>query len=315
MELRDLALLILSSPHAEDKLFFPSSFTDHHPGAPYYWDEPARAPHLRLRRRTREGKLPSFAAIANPSNEAARIACLHRFAGHELLAVEMIAFALLAWPAAPPSYRRSLAFHLREEQRHTRLYSDELKARGAPLGSMSLYRHFWAHLSSCYTLPQFIATLNLTLEQANLDFCPLYAHLFAQAGDQKGLAILDQILTDEIGHVQLGLHWTEKITGQRPLRWKDYCAALPSTLKPTRCAGFELYLPPREKARIPSCWTKALIEAGKHPKKKLPRSLMKTPGAKCAARSSSPPLSPSLRPPSSPQLSPPLYKPPALAAI
>lgn len=274
MELRLWAETILSSPHLEDKLFAPEVITDHNPGSAYFWDEPARESSLRLMWRTNEHKLPSFQTIAKQEQEAARIACLHRFAGHELLAVEMLCFAVLAWPEAPKAYRRSLIHHIKEEQEHTRLYRDELARRGVPFGSQPLFRHFWAHLSSCYTLKNFISTLNLTLEQANLDFCPIYAHLFSLSGDHSGAAIMAQILKDEVDHVKLGLHWTKKIQNS-PVTWDSYKSNLPSTLSPDRCSGFELYLPPRVKAGVPYDWIDALIEKGKNPHKKLPHTLQR----------------------------------------
>lgn len=274
MELRLWAQQILSSPYLEDKLFAPDVITDHHPGTAFYWDEPARAPEFRLQWRTKEHKLPSFATIAKQEAIDARTTCLHRFAGHELLAVEMLCFAVLAWPCAPKPYRRSLIHHIKEEQQHTRLYKEELDRRGVPFGSQPLFRHFWAHLSSCYTLQNFISTLNLTLEQANLDFCPIYAHLFSLAGDDNGAQIMAQILKDEVDHVKLGLHWSKKIQGT-PLSWEHYTKSLPTTLSPDRCSGFELYIPPREKAGVPYDWIDALIEAGKNPQKRLPPGLKK----------------------------------------
>lgn len=272
MELRAWAEQILSSPNIEDKLFVPETITDHAPGLQYYWDEPARSIDLRLQWRTNEHKLPNFQTISTPTAHDARIACMHRFAGHELLAVEMLCFAVLAWPDAPKAYRRSLIHHIKEEQQHTRLYSDELAKRGRPFGSLPLFRHFWAHLSSCYTLQSFIAMLNLTLEQANLDFCPLYAHLFVLAGDLSAASIMAQILKDEIDHVKLGLHWTKKIT-KSPLSWNTYKQNLPISLSPDRSAGFELYLPPRHQAGLPHEWIEALIATGKNPQKAFPPTL------------------------------------------
>lgn len=99
MELRDWAIEILSADTLEQKLADPGEWTDHSPGLPILWDEPTRPPGMSFSRRSREEKLPSFEQHHHPDNRAI---CLHRFAGHELLAVEIMAFALLAFPEAPP---------------------------------------------------------------------------------------------------------------------------------------------------------------------------------------------------------------------
>ena len=85
--------------------------------------------------RRREGKLPPFESHRDPNNRAA---CLHRFAGHELLAVEIMAYALLKFPDAPPHFRKGLAHTLKEEQEHVRLYIKELTRLGIKFGDLPL---------------------------------------------------------------------------------------------------------------------------------------------------------------------------------
>lgn len=261
MELRDWAQQILSSPNLSDKLFFPEIITDKKAGFPYFWDEPARSSYMRLQRRSKEQKLPPFGEHHNLEK---RNACLHRFAGHELLAVEMLAYAVLAWPDAPKAYRKSLIHHIKEEQDHVRLYCDELKKRGIQLGDEPLFKHFWAHLPYCYNLKQFISLLNLTLEQANLDFSPAYLQSFLTHGDHQAAKIMGKILQDEIGHVRLGMHWSKKLH-QRVPSWKEFSQSLPKTMPSHRACGFVLHTHPRKQAGIPQEWIEAMLALGKHP--------------------------------------------------
>lgn len=139
MELREWALSILEADSLERKLAHPGELTDDEPGPPLFWKEPVRPQGMGFTWRTREEKLPPFHDHHDPDKRAV---CLHRFAGHELLAVEIMAFALLAFPDAPKHFRRGLANTLHEEQGHVRLYMEAMEKLGIRFGDLPLYRHF-----------------------------------------------------------------------------------------------------------------------------------------------------------------------------
>lgn len=145
MELREWALSILSADTLEGKLFTPEELTDLLPGSPVFWKEPIRPRSMGFQKHTHKGKLPKLPELKNPDNRAI---CLHRFAGHELLAVEIMAYALLAFPHAPKHFRRGVAHTLREEQEHVRLYIHRMGELGLQLGDLPLYKHFWAYTPS-----------------------------------------------------------------------------------------------------------------------------------------------------------------------
>ncbi len=110
MELRDWATRILSANTIEEKLCDSEVLTDHNPGPALFWDLPSRPPGMEFKRHSSKEKLPPF----HEHHEAdKRAACLHRFAGHELLAVEIMAYALLAFPEAPKHFRRGVAKFIR----------------------------------------------------------------------------------------------------------------------------------------------------------------------------------------------------------
>jgi uncharacterized ferritin-like protein (DUF455 family) len=253
VELREWALHLLGGANLEDKLFDPGTFTDHCPGPVYFFDEPMRSARLKLGRRDHQSKLAPF---HDHHLERARINCLHRFCGHELLAVELLAFALLAYPQAPRRYRLSLVHHIQEEQGHIQLYRKRLMQLGADLGDEPLYRHFWASTGYLHTFNQFISYMNLTLEQANLDFAPLYMSSFAKHGDYESAKVMAIILKDEIDHVRLGMHWLKtfhKGINESELleKWISY---LPPTTNALRAKGSACYTNPRKLAGIPDSW-------------------------------------------------------------
>jgi uncharacterized ferritin-like protein (DUF455 family) len=261
MEVREFAIHILENERIEDKLLDPPFLTDNDPGTPLFWKEPARARHLTFRTHTRgeRKKLPPIQELANRENSAA---CLHRFCGHELLAVEMMAFALLAFPEAPPSFRRGLLFTLKEEQEHVRLYMKRLEELGVNFGDFPLYKHFWRHTPFITSPLRYVSMMSLTFEMANLDFAPYYAAAFRKIGDNHSEALMNRILHDEIKHVRFGINWFQKLQEKHPDQdWQEYCESLYPYLTPKRAKGQIFLQEHRQKAGIPHHWIHHIQEA------------------------------------------------------
>lgn len=136
----------------------------------------------------------------------ARARCLARFAHHELMAVEMFAWAILRWPELPHPIQRGLLGILQEEQQHCGLYLERLDAHGSQLADHRLSDYFWKHvpaISRSEAGPAaFLASMGLTFEQGNLDFAPLYRDAFREAGDAISADVCERVHRDEIGHVR-----------------------------------------------------------------------------------------------------------------
>lgn len=126
MEIKDLCIRILSADTLEEKLFTPSFLTDERPGSPILWDTPSRPIGMEFKKHSKKEKLPKFHEHGNPDKRAV---CLHRFAGHELL----------AFPETPKHFRKGLVNTLKEEQEHVRLYKQRLLELGVRFGDMPLY--------------------------------------------------------------------------------------------------------------------------------------------------------------------------------
>jgi len=250
MELRDWAIRILSADTLEEKLFSPEILTDENPGSPLLFNEPTRPPEMGFNKRTREQKLPAFQTHGKEENRAV---CLHRFAGHELLAVEIMAHALTAFPNAPKSFRKGVAHTLKEEQGHVQLYMHRMEEMGLQFGDLPLYRHFWNHVPYLTSPIRYISTMSLTFEMANLDFAPLYRKSFDHFGDQKSADLMAQIVKDEINHVSFGWRWLNRMKGEQDL-WSTWVESITPNLIPSRAKGFVLNEENRHKAGIPQDW-------------------------------------------------------------
>src|SRR5687768_10416942 len=126
---------------------------------------------------------------------AQRARILHALANHELQAIELFAWALLAFPQAPRGFRAGLVAILAEEQLHLRLYDERLRAHGLGFGDLPVTAHFWNRLPPANPLA-FVCTMGLTFENANLDFAGAYAAAARAAGDEATGAVLDRVHAD-----------------------------------------------------------------------------------------------------------------------
>jgi uncharacterized ferritin-like protein (DUF455 family) len=251
MEYRDWALQILTADRLEDKLSCPDLLTDFSPGPAVFWKEPIRPPGMGFEKHTRRDKLPSVQEMSNPDKRAV---CLHRFAGHELLAVEIMAYALLAFTDAPSHFRKGVAHTLREEQEHVRRYQKRLEEMGVQFGDLPLYRHFWAYVPSLTTPLKYISTMSLTFEMANLDFAPFYGAIFAENGDTLSENLMKGIFEDEIAHVSFGYRWLKNFKNPASSNWQTWRASLPPLLMPKRAKGPQFFADHRRLAGVDDEW-------------------------------------------------------------
>ncbi len=255
MELREWALRILSADTLEEKLLDPGELTDENPGKPLFLDEPIRPAGMGFNKRSKEEKLPPFQLHGSPENRAV---CLHRFAGHELLAVEIMAHALTAFPEAPKAFRKGIAHTLKEEQGHVRLYRQRMEELGLHFGDLPLYRHFWNHVPYLTSPIKYVSVMSLTFEMANLDFAPLYGQSFSHFGDVESAELMSQILRDEINHVSFGYRWLQRLKEKQEDPWDAWIGSLTPKLTPKRAKGFVLIEENRRQAGIPNDWIEKL---------------------------------------------------------
>ena len=258
MEIREWALKILSSGSLEDKLYLPDSLTDFNPGKPLIIKEPARDYEFRLQKFCKKEKLPPLHELKHRDQ---KITCLHRFAGHELLAVEIMAYTLLAFPDAPNRFRKGLAHTLQEEQEHVKLYCKRMEELGGSFGSLPLFRHFWMQTPFITSPLHYVSTMPLTLEMANLDFAPIYGKAFLQGGDEKSADLMATILSDEIAHVRFGMQWLRKFKPKEADEWDIWKDTIQTMLMtPRRAKGPHFNVHSRVKAGVSPSWIQQLQE-------------------------------------------------------
>ena len=202
---------------------------------------PGRPARLRPVARERV-PMPRPSQLASPEKRAV---CLHRFANHELQAVEVMAWALLAYPDAPEGFRRGVLATLADEQAHLGLYIERLAATGVELGDLPVNDYFWARTGDLATPLHYLASMGLTFEAANLDHTHAYREAFVRHEDVASATILERIHRDEIGHVAFAATWLRKLKLPGASDWDAWLAHLPFPLGPHRARGPAFQQAPR----------------------------------------------------------------------
>jgi len=249
MELRDFAEQILFGTTLAEKLATPEIITDERPGPALITPEmPGRPANLQFKpHATGKSEFPGLHRLEDTSE---RGKLLHFFGNHELLATELMALVLLKFPDAPAAFRKGVLQTLRDEQEHTRLYIERMKACGIEFGDVPVSGYFWRCVSPMEHPIDYVASLCLTFEQANLDFAGHYGRSFATVGDADSARLLEKIYRDEIGHVAYGLKWFRRWKNPAESDWDAFCRTLKFPLSPQRAKGFALNIAGRRAAGL-----------------------------------------------------------------
>ncbi|MGB1936064.1 MAG: DUF455 family protein, partial [Akkermansiaceae bacterium] len=245
MQMRDVAERVLLAESLEEKLLlgplWGQGVVDDDPGKPIAMpDLPGRPEGLKISNKELRSHFPGVNKL---DDDRERGKMLHFLANHELLAAELMALVLLKFPDAPSEYRRGVYESMREEQMHSLMYLRRMKECGISLGELPLNGYFWRLVSPMNTPMDFVTRLNLTFEQANLDFSKHYARLFRQVGDTATASVLEKIYLDEINHVGHGLQWFRKWKDNDETDWDAYRKSLSFPLSPAKAKGMAPFNP------------------------------------------------------------------------
>ena len=265
MEFRDYAQRVVISCDLEEKLALPPrGLTDHEPGEALFVERPGRARGLEIQP-GRSARVPSAKGMADL---AQRRRILHAFANHELQAVELFAWALLAFPAAEPEFRRGLVRQVAEEIAHVQLYQRRLEELETKLGDYPVSGYFWSKIRGVRTPRQFVAALCLTFENANLDLSLEFAEAARQVGDVRTAHLLERVHADEIRHVSFGREWLGRWRGEGESLEAAYLASVAWPLRPALARGKTFQREARREAGLDGEFLRLFEEAD--PRSRVP---------------------------------------------
>ncbi|MQA18405.1 ferritin-like domain-containing protein [Rugamonas rivuli] len=211
------------------------------PGRP---DKPELVPPLSVGRR-------SMATVEG------RAMLIHALAHIEFNAVNLALDALWRFPDLPMEYYIDWLRVSAEEATHFAMLAAHLQTLGYSYGDFPAHDSLWEMVGK--TTEDVLARMALvprTLEARGLDAIPPLRAKLAQAGDREAAAILDIILRDEVGHVEIGNRWYNYLCQQRGLEPRATYAELAVRYKaPTPRGPFNV------EARLKAGFSEAEVRA------------------------------------------------------
>lgn len=247
MQLREYAESIVFATTLAGKLQRPpTDWVDTEPGDALRVSEPERPTNLGICE-ARAVKVPPITGMQDVSQ---RRRILHAFANHELQAAELFAWMILAFPDEPPSFRRGLLSILVEEQEHCELYIARVQALGGDFGDYPVTGHFWKRIADVQTPLDFVCTMGLTFENANLDFGREYAIAAREVGDEETAVAIEKVHEDEIRHVAFAWRWLQRWKPETKSGWQTFVDTIQFPLAPSRARGATLDRESRVKAGL-----------------------------------------------------------------
>lgn len=137
-----------------------------------------------------------------------RAMLVHALAHIEFNALNLALDALWRFPHMPAEYYADWLRVSKEEAIHFSMLVAHLGVLGYQYGDFPAHDSLWEMVEkTCGDIVARMALVPRTLEARGLDAIPPLRAKLAQAGDLAAAQILDIILRDEIGHVEIGNRW------------------------------------------------------------------------------------------------------------
>src|ERR1700733_1406808 len=248
LQIREIAERILLADSLETKLVkIPVDPADDRPGQALRVALPGRPADLQFAPRRTAPAMPRGESLRDPKKRAI---AHHILANHELQALEVMAFVLLAFPDAPTEFRRGLAWVMRDEQRHTQMHMERAAELGIRFGELPVNSYIWAKAQQYESVLDYLAGLPLTFEGRNLDHTLELEEAFEAAGDEKSAAVVRAIHRDEIDHVRFGIEWLRRLKPADQTDWEAYIAHLQWPIRAEKSVGDVFHAEPRLKAGL-----------------------------------------------------------------
>jgi uncharacterized ferritin-like protein (DUF455 family) len=147
-----------------------------------------------------------------------RAMLVHALAHIEFNAVNLALDAVWRFPDLPRAYYADWLGVAGEEATHYTMLAAHLQILGYAYGDFPAHDSLWEMVAK--TTGDVLARMALvprTLEARGLDAIPPLRAKLAQAGDLDAARILDIILRDEVGHVEIGNRWYNFLCDARAL--------------------------------------------------------------------------------------------------
>ncbi|WIT11278.1 ferritin-like domain-containing protein [Paucibacter sediminis] len=165
-------------------------------------------------------RLVAAIKVANrsPFTLAGRAGLIHAICHIEFNAINLALDAVWRFAGMPAPYYLDWLRVASEEALHFGLLHEHLQSLGHGYGDFDAHDGLWSMAER--TRADVLARMALvprTLEARGLDATPPLQDKLRRAGDLRAVEILDVILRDEIGHVEIGNRWYRQLCRERGL--------------------------------------------------------------------------------------------------
>jgi len=151
---------------------------------------------------------PSQVARRKLTTEAGRIALIHAVCHIEFNAINLALDAVYRFRDMPQSYYEDWLRVACEESKHFSLLSDRLQGLSASYGDLPAHNGLWEMaIKTQHSVIERMALVPRVLEARGLDVTPGMIERLQSVGDEDTVEILKIILSEEVGHVEIGTRW------------------------------------------------------------------------------------------------------------
>lgn len=161
---------------------------------------------------------PRFMPKRKLTTSQGKVAFFHAIAHVEFMAIYLAWDILYRFRGLPELFYKDWLRVADEEAQHFALLQAHLNTMNASYGELPAHTGLWDNAQD--TAHDVLARLALVprcLEARGLDVTPALIEKFQQLGDNASVALLERILTDEVGHVERGSYWFNFVCQQRGL--------------------------------------------------------------------------------------------------
>lgn len=281
MELRQQALRVLCTADPREKGALARAL--HGDAAHLPLSPTAPAAHAVLPGRPDRPRLihPARVPRRSPARPEGLAALLHAIAHIEFNAINLAADAAWRFDGMPREFHLDWVRVMAEEACHFTLLHDHLASMGFSYGDFDAHDGLWGMCEK--TKDDVVARMALvprTLEARGLDATPLIQEKLRRVGTPQALRaveILDVILRDEVGHVEIGNRWYRFLCRRRGLDPVDHYRLLVE-----RHAAPRLHPPFNEEARLRAGFTREELDGLRGDPEEPPRPAHEGPTGRTA---------------------------------
>lgn len=165
-------------------------------------------------------------------------ALIHAIAHIEFNAINLALDAVYRFRDMPVAYYNDWLRVVDEEAHHFQLICGHLRTLGYDYGDFDAHNGLWEMAQKTADDPlRRMALVPRVLEARGLDVTPGIMRRLAAQGDHAAVAVLEIILHDEIGHVEIGSRWFRYLCAERGLEAETTFCDLLEKHMPGRARG------------------------------------------------------------------------------